>query len=105
MISYWVLALRDGLPHPVRASLEDWAAFMETPDSCRVGLDETNGTTVSTVFLGLDPECGRFDRPLLFESMVMGGQLDGAQDRYRTWAEAVEGHAELLAVVQDLEHP
>ena len=105
MTSFWVLALREGQPHPVRASLEDWATFMEARDSCRVGLDETNGTTVSTVFLGLDPEGGRSDRPLLFESMVIGGQLDGAQDRYRTWAEAIEGHAELLAVVQDLEHP
>ena len=46
---------------------------------------------VSTVFLGLDHA---FDggTPLLFETMIFGGEHDEYQERYATWDEAEAGH-------------
>lgn len=46
---------------------------------------------VSTVFLGIDHQFGD-GPPLLFETMIFGGELDGEQQRYSTWDEAKAGH-------------
>lgn len=54
--------------------------------------------SVSTVFLGIDHSFDR-GRPLLFETMVFGGPLDGEQDRYTTRDEALTGHARMVARV------
>ncbi len=51
---------------------------------------------VSTVHLGLDHAWGDNTPPLIFESMVFGGNLDQACERYTTEAQAREGHAELV---------
>lgn len=55
------------------------------------------GVRVSTVFLGLDHRFGT-DKgpPILFETMVFGGEFDQLQERYCTWDEAEKGHAEIL---------
>jgi hypothetical protein len=45
---------------------------------------------VSTIFTGLDMGFG--GRPLLFETMIFGGVLDGACGRYSTEAQAKRGH-------------
>jgi hypothetical protein len=47
---------------------------------------------VSTVFLMLDHNWSGRGDPILFETMIFGGPLDGQQARYSTWAEASEGH-------------
>jgi len=51
---------------------------------------------VSTVFIGLDHRFFGDGPPLLFESMVFGGPLDGEQFRYPTWDAAAAGHALLV---------
>jgi hypothetical protein len=43
-----------------------------------------------------DPE------PLVFESMVFGGECDEMTRRYATWAEAEAGHGELVALVRSV---
>lgn len=48
-------------------------------------------TRISTVFLGLDHSFGD-GPPMLFETMIFGGSLDGEQERYSTWDEAEAGH-------------
>ena len=53
--------------------------------------DTVAGSVVSTVFLGLDH--GHNAVPILFETLVFGGQLDGNGERYSTYDEAVAGHA------------
>lgn len=53
---------------------------------------------VSTVFLGLDHGWGE-GPPVLYETMVFGGPLDGECERYCTRAEAVAGHALMVARV------
>jgi len=57
----------------------------------RVAHSEKDGVRISTVFLGID-HGGCSDRPLLFETMVFGGEHEGDLKRYSTWDEAVEGH-------------
>ena len=46
---------------------------------------------VSTVFLGLDHNYFG-GRPILFETMIFGGNRDQYQERYHTWDEAKIGH-------------
>lgn len=47
---------------------------------------------VSTIFLGLDHNYFDHGEPVLFETMVFGGDLNEAQERYCTWEEAEAGH-------------
>lgn len=80
----------------------EWAQWFETND-CTVARDEINGAQVSTVFLGVNHAWRAHDeRPVLFETMVFGGELDKEQDRYTTWAEAERGHAAMVARVTAL---
>ena len=78
--------------------LMEWAKQFEI-DNRVVQQDEINGIKVSTVFLGLDHSFGD-GKPLLFETMIFGGEHDGYQDRYSTWDEAEEGHKQALKLVQ-----
>jgi hypothetical protein len=57
---------------------------------------------VSTVFIGLDmsyrgPLGGD---PLLFETLVFNGPLDGEGERYSSWDEAEKGHAAVIERVR-----
>lgn len=56
----------------------------------RVAFTKFLGVDVSTVFLSVDH--AHDGAPVLFETVIFGGPLNGEQWRYRTWDEAVEGH-------------
>ena len=84
------VAVADGL---------EWAVFFETADRT-VARDAVGPVEVSTVFLGIDHRWGE-GLPLLFETMVFGGPLDGEQVRSATWADAVAGHAQMLQRVKE----
>ena len=66
---------------------------------CRVGWTEVGESEVSTVFLGLDHSFGN-GSPVLFETMVFGGPMDGDCEQYCTWDEAEEGHRLMVASVK-----
>lgn len=53
---------------------------------------------VSTVFLGLDHRFGE-GPPLLFETMIFGGEHDQYQTRCSTWSEAEEMHKQALKLL------
>jgi hypothetical protein len=57
------------------------------------------GVEVSTVFLSLNHSFAN-GPPLVFETMVFGGPLDGQQDRYSTRADALAGHARMVELVR-----
>jgi hypothetical protein len=65
------------------------------------GEDGTGEVVVSTVFLGLDHNFSMVGPPLLFETMVFGGPLNGECRRYATWVEAEAGHREVVAQAQE----
>lgn len=86
-------------PVPVADVLE-WARWLEGEgDRRHVRNTSLAGNTVwvSTIFLGVDHNHGRFfglgdARPILFETMIFGGVHNDDQWRYATWDEAVAGH-------------
>jgi len=53
---------------------------------------------VSTVFIGID-HAWNDGPPLVFESMVFGGEDDGYMERYSTWEEAEKGHHNIVAKI------
>jgi hypothetical protein len=56
-----------------------------------IGKDEFGAVSVSTVFLGMDHSFNG-GTPVLFETMIFGGEYDQYQERYCTWGEAEKGH-------------
>lgn len=64
-----------------------------------VAQEHVGGVRVSTVFLGFDHNIFG-DIPLLFETMIFGGEHDGYQERCSTWTEAEKMHAEALDLVR-----
>jgi len=80
----------------------EWGRWMERGDLRRVARHKIKGVRVSTVFLGLDQSFSYTGTPVLFETMVFGGEMDGHQVRYCTWDEALAGHKVILAKVKEI---
>jgi hypothetical protein len=81
-----------------------WAQWFETADRT-VAKARDEGVTdpaqqveVSTVFLGLNHQW-QDGPPLLWETLVRGGLLDGIMRRYTSRAEALRGHQDLCDLV------
>jgi hypothetical protein len=74
-----------------------WGEYMEHGNR-HVGYTEiTSEITVSTVFIGIDHRTYGKGPPVLFETMVFGGPLDGEQGRYSSYADAETGHRMMVA--------
>ena len=80
------------------------SSLFEHPERRRVGWDDINGITVSTVFLAMDHNWSGDGPPVLWETMIFGGtgEIEDYQERYTSRAAAVEGHARAVAIVQRL---
>ena len=89
----------NGNPQP-EGDLLAWAQWMGTGDNQVIKREQVGHVRVSTVFLGLDHGWGNAD-PLLWETMVFGGKLDGLCERYASRADALAGHASVVAKVKD----
>jgi hypothetical protein len=77
-----------------------WAHWFETFDR-HIALDLLpEGIKVSTVFLGLDHNFGLTGPPILFETMIFGGEHHEYQERYATRDEAFKGHKKALALAK-----
>ena len=95
----------DAAGEPVRCDdLFTWAEWFETADRS-VALDRVGEVEVSTVFLGIDHNHGDRGPPILFETMIFGGDLDGRADRYATRSQAVAAHDQLVAALRAKEPP
>ena len=78
--------------------LMEWARWFENAEGRRVANDHVGDVRVSTVFLGLDHSFGGAV-PILWETMIFGGEHDGYQERYSSRRDAVAGHARALALI------
>lgn len=90
----------DGEPAPCD-SLIAWALWFESSGDERIVArdDLGSGVVVSTVFLGLDH--AYFDGPpILFETMIFGGNFDMEMRRYSTRAQAQDGHTRIVRDVR-----
>lgn len=86
----------------VEHDLMRWAQWWESADKQRIlAHTHVGNILVSTVFLGLDHRHFGEGPPLLWESMVFGGNLDESQQRYSTREAALAGHAELVRKVKE----
>lgn len=79
----------------VEPDLLKWGKWFETANR-RVAEDTVGRVHISTVFLGLDHSFGDRRKPLVFETMVFGGESDGEQQRYCSWEEAEQGHKKMV---------
>ena len=78
--------------------LMEWAKWYESANR-HVAQDTIGNSVISTVFLGIDHS---FENgpPLLFETLVFNGKLDGEMNRYSTWTDAVKGHKNMIERVK-----
>jgi len=91
----------DGHKAVLEPDLIKWAIWFGTAKRHVAKTEITPEIKVSTVFLGLDHQYGD-GPPLIFETMVFGGELDGQMERYSTWEEAETGHKQWVGkVVED----
>lgn len=94
---WWMLVGREVVP----ATPLEWnAQRADFERNFRIAWTELYDCTVSTVFLGINHDFGGKGPPVLFETMVMGGLLDGHQWRYSTYDEAEKGHEEVVGMVR-----
>jgi hypothetical protein len=84
---------------PVAVDMMTWARWFEKTTNRQIAVESFENCTVSTVFLGLDHSFGNGE-PVLFETMIFGGSMDGEQWRYRTYAEAERGHVEAVTAAR-----
>lgn len=83
-----------------------WAQWYEKANR-HVAADTVlvNGVTpvkVSTVFLGLDHNFCLGGPPVLWETMIFGGEHDQYQERYQTREQAERGHRRAVALVKGM---
>ncbi len=55
---------------------------------------------ISTVFLCLDHNHASYGEPILFETLVFGGPMNGYMIRYTNWIEAEQGHQAVVDKVR-----
>lgn len=80
-------------------------AMMDMEDDRAVGRANIGKTLISTVFLAIDHNWHAGGTPILFETMIFGGQFNGYQERYSTWEEAEAGHQIAITKVLDVTNP
>jgi hypothetical protein len=85
-------------------TLHDWAlSFEETGDRIvKTAVFRRRGdqVVVSTVWVGIDRSfsANPHAKPLIFESVILGGPLDGEVVYYSNEEEAQQGHSELVSL-------
>ena len=82
--------------------LWEWSKLFSDWEYKRIAETQADASWVSTVWLGSNHEWDPRKPPLIFETMVLGGELGEECERYSTEAEAVAGHAAMVARVYAL---
>lgn len=73
---------------PVKCpDLKEWAEWYETADR-QVSMTGNDNIWVSTIFLGLNHRFISEGPPILFETIIFGGEHDNKGCRSETWEEA-----------------
>ena len=81
--------------------VELWSQRFEL-DNRQIGDDHIDGVRVSTVFMGVDHNFDPDGEPLLFETMIFGGEHDKERWRYSTFDEAEAGHVRAVDLVKNV---
>lgn len=75
--------------------VKDWSRWFKSANRI-IQRDVITGVTVSTVFLGIDHSFGDGSKPILFKTIIFGGDHDDDQCYYATYDEAVAGHKRIV---------
>lgn len=79
--------------------------FTDYTNSRKIANDTVNNVMVSTVFLGLDHNWEPEGKPVLFETMIFGGEYDQEMWRYCTYQEAKESHDRIVNCFKENKNP
>jgi len=101
VMNFYIL---DADHHVHRVSMEVWAKWFGDIATRRVAETGIGDTCVSTVFLGINHRFIGEGPPLLFETMIFGGELDEQMWRYSSWDDAEAGHAAAVRKVLRVKH-
>lgn len=93
--------LKDG--EPIAVPLMEWAQWYAVADR-RVAETMVGDVRVSTEFLSFDYNFNG-GNPILFETMIFGGEHDEYQENYSTREEAMRGHERAVAIVKGEDTP
>ena len=97
-MSRWYIL--DNNNKPIPASITEAGDWLEEGSDRRtVKRDEIGDILVSTVFLGLDHAWTPGGKPVLWETMIFGGEHDQYQERYTSHKDALEGHEKALTLI------
>ena len=84
---------------PIRSTIVDCGEWLnKNPERKAVKQENVGDVRISTVFLGLD-HAWNSDIPVLWETMIFGGEHDQYMDRYTSYEDALEGHQIALNLV------
>jgi hypothetical protein len=86
---------------PVKSSIIEAGEWLDKNLKRKAVKQEYIGDVyVSTVFLGLDHSF-KSDKPVLWETMIFGGDHDQYQERYTSYEDALKGHQEALNLINN----
>jgi len=93
-MSRWYIL--DNNHKPVSADVVTAGRWMDNNPNRKIVKQEdvSDDVQVSTVFLGLD-HCFHWEKdktPVLWETMIFGGEQDQYQERYTSYEDALKGH-------------
>ena len=78
-----------------------WGKWFEKAER-HIGDTTIGDIRISTVFLGLDHGYGlERGNPVLWETMIFGGELDGEMERYTSLKDALNGHQQMVDRVKE----
>lgn len=88
-------------------SFIQWNLWMASASFAEITVmyNEFADCLISTKFVGIDlnPGSGNYkSQPMVFETLVMGGVLDGKKNLYPTWDEAMQGHLKICTQISKL---
>lgn len=98
-LGHWILVDHE----PVKCTLLEWGKWCEESKDRFIEQTDIDDVRVSTVFLGIDHNFGFGGPPILFETMIFGGDHDQYQDRCATYTEAKKMHTKALWLVRGAE--
>ncbi|MDZ8108967.1 MAG: hypothetical protein RM338_25545 [Nostoc sp. DedQUE12a] len=98
MLKYYIL---EGKNPVAIESFKDWNLWMASASfrDTTVMLNELKDCLISTKFVGINLNPHPSGKPMIFETLVIGGPLDGKRNWYPTWNEAIQGHLKICSQV------
>lgn len=97
----WYLLDEDKQPYSV--PIELYLKLHEDMSMKQTAIDLVDDVRISTVFLGMDHGWNINNnpnyKPILWETMIFGGEHSDYQERYTSHKDALEGHKKALELV------